>query len=115
MTFTNDSTCVVKKQYSDEEISAVLAESRQAQKHLRKLDKVTETVAANRLKKMRHLQAVEKLATWRRACGFDRLAEGDDSWIRGTRPLTPEEFTASLWSDRKELEDAVSMPKRDGS
>ena len=115
MTFTTDGTCVVKKQCSDEEISAVLAESKQARKHLRKLGKVTETVAAYCLKEMRHLQAVEKLATWRRACGLDRLAEGDDSLIHGTRPLTPEQFTASLWSDLKELEDAISMPTRDGS
>ena len=92
-----------------------LAESRAAQKYLRKLGKVTETVAAYRLKELKHLHTVEKLATWSRACGFDRLAEGDDSWIHGTRPPTPEEFTASLWSDLKELEDAIPMPVRDGS
>ena len=101
MTFPNNGTCVVEKQYSDEEISAVLAESRHVRKDLRKLGKVTETVAAYRLKELKHLQAVEKLATWRRACGFDRLTEGDDSWIHSTRPPTPEEFTASLWSDLK--------------
>ena len=115
MTLTTDGTCVVKKHYSDDEISAVHAESRQARNYLRKLGKVTETVAAYRLKGMRHLQAVEKLATWKRACGFDRLAEGDDSWVHGTRPSTPEEFAASLWSDLKELDDAISMPTRDGS
>ena len=71
MTFTSDGTCVLKKQYSDEEISAVLAESRQARKHLRKLGQVTETVAAYRLKAMRHLQTVEKLATWRMTHGHD--------------------------------------------
>ena len=114
MTFPNDGTCVVEKQYSDEEISAVLAESRQARKHLRKWGKVTEIVAAYRLKELKHLQAVEKLATWKKACGFDRLAEGDNSWVHGTRPPTPEEFTTSLWSDLKELKDAVSMPTRDG-
>ena len=115
MTFTSDGTCVVKKQYSDDEISAVYAESRQARNHVREFGKVTETVAAYRLKEMRHLQAVEKLATWRRACGFDRLAEDDDSWVHGTRPPTPEEFTASLWSDLKELKNAISMPTTDGS
>ena len=112
MTFTTDGTCVVKKEYSDEEISAVLAESRQARKRLRKLGKVTETIAAYRLKEMTHLQAVEKLATWRGACGFDRLVEGDGSWVHGTRPPTPEEFTPSLWSDLKELKDAISMPRQ---
>ena len=64
---------------------------------------------------MRHLQAVEKLATWRRACGFDRLAEDDDSCVHGTRLPTPEELIASVWSDPKELEDKISMPTRDGS
>ena len=84
-------------------------------KCLRKLGKVTETVAVYRLKKMRHHQAVEKLATWRMACGFDRLAEDDNSWVHGTRRPTPEELTASVWSDPKELEDEISMPTRDGS
>ena len=60
---------------------------------------------------MRHLQAGEKLDTWKRACGFDRLAEGDDSWVYGT----PEKFTASLWSNLKELEKAFSMPTMDRS
>ena len=67
MMFTTDGTCVIKMEYSDEEISAVLAESRQARKHLRKVGKVAETVAAYRLKEMKNLQAAEKLATWRRA------------------------------------------------
>ena len=106
---------MVEKEYSYEGISAVLTESRQARKHLRKLGKVIETVAAYRLKEMKHLQVIEKLATWRRACGFDRLAEGDDSWVYGPRPLTPEEFAASLWSDPKELKDAIAMPVRDES
>ena len=110
MTSTTDGTCVVKMKYSDEKISAVLAESRQARKHLRKLGKVAGTVAAYRLNEMKSLQAVEKLATWRRACGFDQLAEGDDSWIHGTLPPAPGEFTASLWSDVKALKDVISMP-----
>ena len=48
---------------------------------------------------------MEQLATWRRTHGYDR----DDSWMNGTRPLSPQEFTASLWSDLKELKDAISM------
>ena len=72
MTFITDGTCVVKMEYSDEEISTVLAESRQARKHLRTLGNVTETLAAYRLKEMKSLQAVEKLATWRRTNGYDR-------------------------------------------
>ena len=78
MTFPNDGTGVVKMEYSEEEISAVLAESEQERKRLRKLGKVMETVAAYRLRKMKNLQAVEKLATWRRAHGYDRV-EADDN------------------------------------
>ena len=88
-------------EYSDEEIPAVLAESRQARKHLRKLGKVTETVAAYRLKEMKHLQAVDKLATWRRTQGYDRIADDDNQWASRPLPPTPEEFTASLWSELK--------------
>ena len=57
MTFPHVGTCVIKKEYSDVEISAVLAESRQARKHMQKLAKVTETVAAYRLREMKNLKA----------------------------------------------------------
>ena len=56
MTFPNDGTCVVENQYSDEEISAVLAESRETRKYLQKLGRVMKTVAANRLKQLKHLK-----------------------------------------------------------
>ena len=108
MTFPNDGTGVVKMEYSEEEISAVLAELEQARKHRQKLAKVTETVAAYRLKKLQHFQAMEQLATWRRTHGYDR----DDSWMHGTRPLSPQEFTASLWSDLQELKVAISISGR---
>ena len=97
-----------KKEYSDEEISTVLVEARQARKHMRKLGKVTETVAAYRLREMKNLQAVEKLATWRRTHSYDR----DDSWMHGTRPLATEEFTASLWEEVNELKQTISMSGR---
>ena len=64
MTFTNDGTCVEKMKSSDEVISAVLTKSRQAQKYMRKLGKVTEAVAAYRLREMKNLQAVENLADY---------------------------------------------------
>ena len=32
--------------------------------------------------------------------------------MHGTRPLSPQEFTASLWSDLQELKDAISMSGR---
>ena len=115
MAFTTDGTCVVKMEYSDEEISAVTAESGRARKHLRKLGKVTETVAAYRLKEMKNLQVVEKLATWRRAHGYDRIGDGDNQRASRLLPLTPEQFTASLWFDLKALKDTISMPPvRDG-
>ena len=63
ITFPNDGSSVIKMEYSEEEISAVLAESRQARKHMQKLAKATEIVAAYRLREMKNLQAVEKLAT----------------------------------------------------
>ena len=40
--------------------------------------------------------------------GYDR----NDSWMHGTLPLSPQEFTASLWSDLQELRDAVLMSGR---
>ena len=86
MTFPNDGTGVVKMGYSEDEISAVLAASKQARKHRQKLAKVTETVAAYRLKELQPFQAMKQLATWRRTHGYDR----DDSWMHGTRPLSPQ-------------------------
>ena len=62
-------TGVAKTKYSEEEISAVLDESEQARKHRHKLAKVTETVAAYRLRETKHFQATEQLATWRRTHG----------------------------------------------
>ena len=108
MTFPNDGTCMLKMEYSEEEISAVLAESEQEQKRLRKLGKLMETAAAYRLKKLQHFQAREQLATWRRTHGYDR----DDSWVHGTRPLSSQKFTANLRSDLQELKDAISMSGR---
>ena len=105
MTFPNDGTCVIKMEYSEEEISAVLAESEQGQTRLQKLSKVMEAVAAYRLKELQHFQAMEQLATWRRTYGYDR----DDSWMHGTRPVAPEEFTASLWEEVNTLKEAPSM------
>ena len=114
MTFPNDGTCVTKMEYSEKKISAVLAESRQARKHTQKLAKVTETVAAYRLKTMKNLQAVEKLATWRRTYGYDRIVADNNQWASRSLPLTPEQFTQSLWSKLNALRDAISMPERDG-
>ena len=73
---------------------------------------VTETVDAHCLRKMRELLAFEKLATWRRMNGFDRVMEGEENWFHGHRslPLTPEQYTASLKSELQKLKNAISMP-----
>ena len=115
MTLSSDSSMVVKMGHSEEETSAMHVESREARKHLRKLGRVIKVVATHRLKELRHLQAVEKLATGRRTYGFDRLANGDDSWVDRNLPPTPEQITASLWTDLKELKYAISMSGKDGS
>ena len=111
MTFLTD---MMKKEYTEEEILAVLVESEKDRKRRRTLAIVTETVDAHRHQKMRDLLAFKKLATWRRMNGFDRVADGEDSWFRGPRslPPTPEEVTVSLRSDSQELKNAISMPAK---
>ena len=86
MTFLTD---VMKKGYSEDEIFAVLVKSEQDRKRRRVLAKVTETVAAHRLQQMEDLLALEKLATWRRMNGFDRVVDGKDNWFHGPRSLPP--------------------------
>ena len=110
-------TCGVKMGYSEDEICTILSESEQARNHRHKLAKVTETVAAYRLREMKDLQAREKLATLRRINGFDRVADGEDNWFEGPRslPPIPEQFTASLWPEVNALKAAISTPVIDGS
>ena len=96
------------RKYSDEELKAILEESREAFKQSRKLGRVMKIVAGHRLQKLKHFQAREQLATWRRAHGYDR----DDGWMHGTHPLSPIEFTTNLWSELNALKDAISMPRQ---
>ena len=42
--------------------------------------------------------------------GFDRIAVDDNQWASRPLPLTPEQFTQSMWSEMNTLKDAVSMP-----
>ena len=70
------------RKYSADELKEMLEESRETSKHSRKLGKVIEIVADHRLQQLKHFQAREQLATWRRTHGYDR----DDSWMHGTRP-----------------------------
>ena len=105
---------MVKMKYLEDEMSAIIAESREACKYLRKLGKIMKTVATHRLKELRHLHAVEKLATWRKTYGFDRLEDGDNHWVHGPLPPMPEQIIASMWSDLNTLKDVISMSGKDG-
>ena len=104
----------MKMGYSEDEIFAVLHDSERYRKRKRVLAKVNKTVAAHRLQQMKDLQALGKLATWRRMNGFDRVVDGEDNWFHSPRslPPTPEEFAAGLWSEVKALKDAISMLAR---
>ena len=108
-TFLTDMT---KKGYTQDEAFAVVFESEREKKCRRVQAIVTETVDAHRLRKMRDLLAFEKLATWRRMNGFDRVVEGEKNWFHGHRslPLTPEQYTVSLRSELQKLKNAISMP-----
>ena len=99
---------VEMRKCSDEEMKTMLEESREASKHSRKLGRVMGIVADHYLQQLKCFQAREQLATWRRAHGYDR----GDSWMYGTRPLSPEEFIQSLWSEVNALKDAISMPRQ---
>ena len=102
MTFLTD---MMEKEYSEKKTLDVLFESEQDRKRRRMQAIITETVDAHRLRKMRDLLAFEKLATWRKMNGFDRVADGEEKWFHGHRslPVTPEQYTASLRSDLQEL------------
>ena len=104
-------TDIIKKGYTLNEVLAVVFESERVKKRRKMLAIVTKTVDALRLKKMRELLAFEKLATWRRMNGFDRVVEGEENWFHGHRslPLTPEQYTASLKSELQKLKNAISM------
>ena len=69
-------TDIMEKSYTQEEVFKVLFESEQDRKRRRMQAIVTETVDAHRLRKMRDLLAFEKLATFGRMNGFDRVVEG---------------------------------------
>ena len=99
---------------SDEELKTVFDEAREASKHSRKLGRVMEIVAAHCIQQMKGLLILEKLATWRRMNGFDRVVDGEDNWYHGPRSLlpTPEEYAADLWCKVNELKDAISMPRQ---
>ena len=104
-------TDMMKKGYSEKETLDVLLKSEQDRKRRRMQAIVTKTVDAHRLRKMRDLLGFEKLATWTRMNGFDRVVDGEENWFHGHRsiPLTPEQCTASLKSELQKLQNAISM------
>ena len=70
---------MMEKGYTQEEIFAILFESEKDKERRRMQAIVTETIDAHRLRKMRDLLAFEKLATWRRTNGFDRVVDAEDT------------------------------------
>ena len=104
---------MMEKGYTQEETFAILFESEQYKKRRRMQAIVTEIVDAHRLRKMRDLLAFEKLATWRRINGFDRVVDGEDNWFHArSLPPTPQEFSARLRSELQKLKDATMMPRQ---
>ena len=105
-------TDMIRKGYTQDELFAVLFESKQEKERRWILTIVTKTVDAHRLKKIKEFLAYEKLATWRRLNGFDRVVEGENNWFDGHRslPPTPEQYTASFRFELQKLKDAISMP-----
>ena len=108
-TFLND---MVDKGYTKKEV--LIFESEEEKERRRVSAIVTKAVDAVRLENVRELLAYQQLATWRRMDGFDRVANDEKNWFSGHRslPLTPEQYTASLWSEVDALKDAISMPRQ---
>ena len=71
-------------------------------------------VATHRLKGLRDLRAVEKLAAWR-SNGFDRCHVLDGQWIHSPLPPTPEETTANMWTDMNVSKKEISMSEKERS
>ena len=105
VTFLTD---MMKKGYTQDEVFSVLFESEREKKRREMLARVTKTVDAHRLRKMRELLAFETLATFRRMNAFDQDVDREYDWR--SLPPTPQEFYASLRSDLQKLKDTVLMP-----
>ena len=75
VTFLTDA---IRKGYTQDEVFAIIFESEQEKERRRILAIVTKTVDAFRLENINEFLAYEKLATWRRINGFDRIAADDN-------------------------------------
>ena len=96
-------------------LKTMLDEAREASKHSRKLGRVMGIVAAHRLEQMREFLAYQELATWSRMNDFVQIVEDGENWsyVHRSLPPTPEQYTASLWSEVNALKNAISMPTED--
>ena len=104
-------TDMIEKGYTQDEVFAVLFESEREKKRREMLARVTKTVDAYRLEKMRELLAFEKLAIFRKIYGFDRYVDRVYDWR--SLPPTPQEYNASLRHELQKLKDAISMPNEE--
>ena len=93
------------KGYTQDDVFAILLESGKDKKRREMRLNVTETVDAQRLKEIENLALRVEMAAWRRRNGFDHA----EPLIRDGLPLTPEEFTAYMWDEVQELEDAILL------
>ena len=59
------------------------------------------TVATHRLKELRHLHTVKKLAAWRRNNGFDQCDERDEQWVHSEHVGRSERVTEGILDVRK--------------
>ena len=104
---------MMEKGYTQEGVFAVLFESEKEKTRRQMLAIVTKTVDAHRLQKMRDLLTFEKLATFRRMNGFDRVMDGEDDWFHAhLLPPTPQAFRANLMFELQKLKDPISMARQ---
>ena len=101
--------------FTECDVTAVLPESREACKPMRKLGMLRKTVDTHSRKELRHLRGVENLATWRRSIDFDRCDLHDGQWIHSPLPPTREETTVTMWADVNALKKEISMLEKDRS
>ena len=97
------------------DITAMLAELREACKRKRKLGMLMKTTAIHRRKELRHLRAVKKLVAWGRTNGFDQCNVHDGQWIHSPQSPSPEQTTAIMWADVNALRKEISMSEKERS